>query len=190
MHTKYLSRIFLIYFTLLGISTASDKENNRINNKFEAKIAVVDIEAIFEHSIAIKDLKNVISKLSENIHNEIIAKEKELQGMEEQIKKDKENLSEEEFTIKIQKFNEMVSQAQALFQKRKNKLEQAHNSAISTVHQASIKIIKELSKKHEFNIVLPSRQVLFVNNELNLTNKVISELNERLDKININQLEE
>ena len=69
---------------------------------------------------------------------------------------------------------------------KKTSLEQAHGEAMGMVHQTIVEIIGDLAKKHGFNLVLPSSQVLFVDNELNLTLEVITNLNNRLKTVEVN----
>jgi Skp family chaperone for outer membrane proteins len=54
------------------------------------------------------------------------------------------------------------------------------------VHENTIRIISDLSKKYGFNIVIPSSHVLFVSPSLNITPEVISNLNDHLKVVKLN----
>ena len=155
-------------------------------NDFNVKIAVVDVESIFEHSIAIKDVRKKINIISDDIQAEMSRRELELKKAEELLIKERGVIAKNQFEEKIAEFNKKISKIQQLLQIKKTALEQAHSEAISAVHSTTIDIISDLSKKYGFNLVLPSTQVLFVGNELNITLEVITNLNKQLKTININ----
>ena len=156
------------------------------NDKFITKIAIVDVESIFEHSVAINGMKKSISSISSNIQEELSAKETELKIIESDLVKEREILGETEFTKKVEEFNKKVSSAQQEMQHKKSALEQSHASALAEVHQNVIQIIAELSKKYSFNIALPSTQILYMDDSLNITPDVIDILNQRLSEVKIN----
>lgn len=179
--------IFLfIILILLPFNSFAITSGNEAKRDFAVKIAVVDVEAIFEHSVAVKDLKEKINKINSSIQEEMSAKERDLKKAEEELIKQKGIISENDFQEKVTDFNKKVSKAQQLLQSRKASLDQAHSQAISAVHNASISIISELAKKYGFNIVLPSSQVLHVSNDLNITLEVITMLNNNLKTIELN----
>lgn len=154
-------------------------------NNFDAKVAVIDIEAIFEHSVAVKKLKNHITQISQQIQNDLTQQEIELKINESELIKQRPNITQKEFDIKLFAFNKKVAQAQQDVQRKKIALEQAHSDAVSIVHQNTMEIIKKQAEQLNFNLVIPSSQILFVKNHLNITEQVIKELNETLKSVNL-----
>ncbi|RTK92453.1 MAG: OmpH family outer membrane protein [Rickettsiales bacterium] len=152
---------------------------------FNSKIAVVDVESILEHSLAINHIKKTINNISNKIQNDFTQKEIELKEFEHELIKQRGVISEEDFNLKVVKFNKDVSVAQHKMQKKKIALEQAHSEAMAIVHKNTINVISKLSNKYGFDIVLPSAQVMFVKNNLNITLEVISELNEKLPMVEV-----
>lgn len=155
-------------------------------HNFEVKIAVVDVQAILESSLAVQGIRKSIDSISQNIHDEMSKKESELKKNEDEILKKKNVLNEENFNIEVNNFNIKLSEAQKDLQNKKIKLEQAHAESIEKVHEETITIITELSKKHSFNLVLPSSQVLFAAENLNITQEVLKQLNDRLKVVKVN----
>lgn len=154
--------------------------------KFKSKIAVVDVESIFEHSTSTQYIRKTINEISAKIQAEMSAKELNLKNIEGDLIKQRGILGEADFESKVAEFNKLVSESQKEMQIKKTSLEQAHGEAMAMVHQTIIDIIGDLAKKHDFNLVLPSSQVLFVDNELNITLEVISNLNSRLKTVEVN----
>jgi Skp family chaperone for outer membrane proteins len=179
MHMK-LFKIFIPILLLLSFTSVRADED-----KYIAKIAVVDVESILENSLAISSIRKSIDELSVNIQKEVTEKEEAFKKYEEELIQKRDKLSSEKFDALVAEFNKNVSNVQKNVQLKKRALEQAHSKAIETVHEATISIIGELSKKYNVNIVLPSNQVLFVSNDLNITHEVVSNLNEKLKEVKI-----
>lgn len=160
------------------------QENIRRN--FNVQIAVVDVQSILESSIAIAGVRKSIDVISEDIQKYLATKELEFKKIEDELIKKRGILSEQAFEKEINSFNIKVSDAQKQMQAKKAKLEQAHAAAITKVHEVTMEIINELARKYNFNIALPSSQVLFATTDLNITSEVITLLNARLKSVKVN----
>ena len=176
---KFLRCIALLLVTIPIFALAEAED------KFLAKIAVVDVESILEHSLAIKHVKKSINEISDNIEREVTEKAMNLKSIEDALIKERVALGEEKFNKKVLEFNKKVSKTQKEMQSKKSALEEAHSKAIAQVHKSTIDVITELSKQYGFNIVFPSSQVLFVESNMNITLEVITKLNERLSIVDI-----
>lgn len=203
---KYFNQVIILLLILTPLSSVlADeqtkgamplKENSNIKdplNKlkqkeeiFISRIAVVDISAILENSIAVKSIKESVTTISKQIQEELSEKELLLKKEEEELTKIKGKISENEYNERLFNFNQKVSKAQYEQQKKKLSLEQSRAAAIAEVHNNTIEVINQLSNKYKFNVVLPSTQVLFVNKDLNITLEVITLLNQKLKKVDVN----
>lgn len=186
---KYVYKILCFITLLFPIVTLAKSDNANISElsseNFNARAAVVDVESIFEHSKAILYIKKSINIISEQIQNELSSKEIKLKQAEAELIEKRGVLPKDEFDKLVADFNKKVSSTQKEMQNKKSALERAHANAIAQVHETTISVISDLSKKYKFNIVFPSSQVLFVNNSLNITHEVISNLNERLQEVKV-----
>jgi len=164
------------------------KIENIINKDgdFKVRVAVVDVQSVLEGSIVIKDLRNKIEKLNQKIQEDIVKKEAEFKPMEEKLINERASLSEDDFERKVNEFNAKVSHVRKEIQIKKTKLEQAHAEAMSRVHETTITIISDLAEKYNLNLVIPSAQILYTKNNLNITSEVTFMLNERLKEVTIN----
>lgn len=178
---KYLRFLLLLILQTNACVLAAEVKHN-----FEVRIAVVDVQSILENSIAITGVRKAIDIISQDIQKYLGTKELEFKTIEEELVKKRGILSEESFEREFNNFNKKVSDAQKEMQTRKAKLEQAHAGAISKVHEVTMEIINELARKYNFNIALPSSQVLFATSDLNITSEVISLLNNRLKNVKVN----
>jgi Skp family chaperone for outer membrane proteins len=184
---KMIYRILCLCILIINLPVMAKIEN--IVNKdgdFKVRVAVVDVQSVLEGSIAIKDLRNKIEKLNHKIQEDIAAKEAEFKPMEEKLINARASLSEDDFERKVNEFNAKVSHVRKEIQIKKTKLEQAHAEAMSRVHETTITIISDLAEKYSLNLVIPSAQVLYAKNNLNITSEVTFMLNERLKEVTIN----
>jgi Skp family chaperone for outer membrane proteins len=176
---KYFKFLLLVLCCIKSLPTNAEKN-------FKANIAIVDVQSILEHSLAMQSIRKSIDSISQNIQNDISKKESQLKKIEEELIKKRSTLGEETFEKEVNEFNKKVSEAQKYIQDRKTHLEQAHAEAVSALHNATIGIISDIAKKNNLNIVLPSSQVLFAKNDLNITPEVIQQLNTTLKYIKVN----
>ena len=176
-----------LFFPVIVLATPNSASLSELSsNEFDAKVAVVDVESILEHSKAIMHIKKSMNVISEQIQDELSAKEIKLKQAEAELIEKRGILPKEEFDKLVADFNKKVSLTQQEMQNKKSALERAHGNAIAQVHEKTISVISDLSKKYGFNIVFPSSQVLYVNNSLNITHEVISNLNELLQEVKVN----
>lgn len=167
------------------INTANPAAKPSLDTSINTKVVVVDVESVFEHSIAVKDLKLKINKLGDEMQNEMSGVEVELKKVEAELIKKRGSMSHDEFDQKNAEFNKKVSEAQKLLQSRKAALEQARVDGITIVQNTIVSIVEELSQKHGFNLALPINQVIFVDDKLNITLEVITHLNKKLTNIEV-----
>jgi Skp family chaperone for outer membrane proteins len=155
-------------------------------DNFDAKIAIVDIQHILENSLAIQSIRKDIERIGKEIEKDMFKKEAELKKIEEALIKKRESLKEEDFNVEVNLFNAKVSQAQQEIQNKKTRLERAHSNAVSKVYETTIEIITDLSKKKNFNLVIPTAQILYAKDNFNITSEVIVKLNAKLTLVPVN----
>ena len=151
----------------------------------KVKIAVVNVTEVLEKSLAIHSINKQFEELTNNIQKLMTQKESELQFIEKDLIKEKEKLSEEEFEEKVQVFNKQIANLQELGRQNKNKLELVHSDAINEVHKAMLEIFDKLSNKYNFYVALPTSQVLFAKDCLDITDEVIELLNQNIKTVKI-----
>ena len=151
----------------------------------EVKIAVVNVTEVLEKSLAINSINKQFEELTNSIQKSMTQKESELQFIEKDLIKEKEKLSEEKFEERVQIFNKQIADLQELGRQNKSKLELVHSNAINEVHEAMLKIFDKLSDKYNFYVTLPTSQILFAKDCLDITNEVIELLNQNIKTVKI-----
>lgn len=178
---KY-SRLWLVLFCYLKISAVQANTES----SFVVRLGVVDVQSVLEYSVAMQNIRKTIDVISQNIQKSIAKSETELKKIEEQLNEKRPKLSVSIFKQEVDEFGQKVNRARKDLQVKKNYLDQAHGKAVHTVQEMTKIIINELAKKYQLNIVLPSSQVLFTDNSLDITPEVIKQLNIRLTMVKVN----
>lgn len=173
------------YFKIFVLLCFSQNVIANVVSNFEVKVAIVDVQTILENSIAIQGIRKSIEAISSDIQKYISSKETEFKKLEEELIKKRGTLSEELFEKEVKALEQKADTIKKEIHIKKTNLEKAHSDAIERVHEETIGIISELSKDYKFNLVLPSSQVLFTVDNLNITSRVIEILNNRLKSVNI-----
>lgn len=170
-----------IQIVLLIFSNISSIEASELDqSNFSARLAIVDIQTILEHSIAMQEIRKYVRDVNSVIQKDITKKEIDLKTIEEELIRKKNSLSANDFEHEVNNFNELTNKSQREIQTRKLQLEQIHSEAVSIVQNSVIEIIQKLADKYNLNVVLPSSQILFMKNTLDITPEVITQLNLKL----------
>jgi Skp family chaperone for outer membrane proteins len=151
----------------------------------QPSIAIVDLQYILENSLAIKDLRAQIETITKDLHDKMTQKELDLKKDEENLIRLKGKILPNESEKEASNFNKKVTEAQKYAQQQKLKLEKAHSEGILQVHSGTIKVIKEICEAKGFVLVLPSSQILYANDSLNITQEVLDTLNKQIKTIKV-----
>jgi Skp family chaperone for outer membrane proteins len=171
----------------MSFAFAAEAEKTQHSDDFTVKIAVVDVQSVLENSLVVRALRSSIEEINKKMQQELSQQELELKEIEDDLIKKRDKLSEIDFEKELSFFNHKVNLAQQKSQLQKSQLEKAYAEAMAKVHEATLNIIKNFSQKNKrYNLVLPSSQILFAADNLNITSQVIDELNKSLSDIKIN----
>ncbi|MGC0371696.1 MAG: hypothetical protein DGJ47_000395 [Rickettsiaceae bacterium] len=152
---------------------------------FRSKIAVVNIELILEKAVVIRNIKKDINIISEKIESDLTNQEIDLKRMELELIQNRDIWLKDDYEKKQNNFNERVNKVQKAAHQQKVALEKAYASAMKKVHNITLDIIRKLSSKYKFDIVLPYSHIMFVNSDLDITNDVVKALNSSVTTIDI-----
>ena len=158
-----------------------DHYKNTIN-----KIGIIDFRFILKRSNAMKILGKKFLSLENKINQKIKQKQNYLKKKEEDIKKNKVNLSEIEYKKKIKLFKEEVFQIQKKYKEERSLMNKSFQKIQKDIKDILAKIIKEVSIRKNINIVLLKENVfLFNNKSIDFTNEVLELFNNRTKSMKI-----
>ena len=151
----------------------------------ESRIAILNYQLIQKNSTAMVDIQTQIEKRRKTYQEEISQQEKGLRADDQELVRQRTVLSAEAFALKRREFEAKVAQVQRQVQDRKRKLDRAFEYGMNQVQLVINEIILELSREKNFNLVLSRQQIIFVDDNLNISQDIIRILNERLPLVQV-----
>ena len=184
METSFLRQVISISLVTLAILLANGAiAPLRAQDMPKAVVAVLDYAKILRTSDAAKDINRQINQYRSAFREEIQTEEIRLRKVEAELKRQRLVLSPEALAERRKAFKDEVIAVQKRGQERKRQLDRAYKSAMDKVQSAMIPIVKRLTQDKGYTIVVDKSQVLFANRTLDVTDDVMSQLNEVLRSV-------
>jgi Skp family chaperone for outer membrane proteins len=149
-------------------------------------VAVVDFERLIRDSLAGRSLREQIDAQRSTFQAEVAEAEETLRAEDQELQRLQESLDPTAFAERRQRFQAEVAEVQRMVQTRKQILDRAQGAGIDEIKKTTIDIIGEMAKEQGFNLVLSLSQVLLVDSDYDLTQRVMDELNRRLPSVKVN----
>ena len=165
---KKIISIFVIFLLSLGSSYSIES------------VAYVNIDYIIKNSnVGKKTLDNLNSINKENINN-LKEKEKTLKELETNIMSKKNIISQESLDEEIKLFKEKVD----IFKKEQVKMVKEFNDfkkkKLDNIFKKISPVINNFMEQKSVKILLDSKNILIGRNDLNLTSKLLEEINKQI----------
>lgn len=151
----------------------------------ETKIAIVDVQKIVAESTAAKDIQKQLEKKKNEFQSQINKQEESLMKEDQELGKQKASLSADAFEKKRKEFREKVANVQRDVQKKRVQLENASAEALAQVQKSVVSIIKGLAEDKDFQVAIPSSQVLYYEGGMDISSEVLEKLNKDLPKVDV-----
>lgn len=149
------------------------------------KIAVVDVEKLLKDSKAADSIEKQLIERREKLKEKVLAQEKNLRETEQSIVDQKAKLSKEDFEKKKKEFEKQLIEARQQLQKDKRGLEKSAGMAIDELRRNIVEIIAEMADKEKYDLVITRQNVVLAVKSMEITEPVMTELNKRVDKIDL-----
>lgn len=145
-----------------------------------SKIAVIDLEYIYQNSLAAKSVKTQIEAKSAVYQAEINKKEIDLNSKNKELVKQQHILTSEAFEEKLRVFNNQVSEVQRELETKNYSLNQASDEATAKIQEKINQIVAKFAQKQAVDLVVQASQMVYYNPNLEITAEVLKELNSSL----------
>ena len=171
---KNFFKIFILIFSTL-LSNAHTEE----------KIGIINIEHIMQNSIAGKSIQSKISKIS--IDNKKYFKENEslLKKKEEDIFKQKNVLSKEEFDKSLNLFKREIQAFRKDKSAKINKLQSIKIKSINELLKQLSPLVAQFAKDNNIITVIDKKYTVVSKVEFDITKKILVILDKKIKKIDI-----
>ncbi len=172
-----LRKFFFVLILTPFISNITLAENN---------VAFIDMQYILDKSLAGQSLK----KQLENIHKKNLEnfkkKEDSLKKKEQEILAKKNILSDDEFQKEISSLREEVKNYNNERNKKINSLTKKRLSSMDRIIKNLSPILADYSKENNISIIMDKKNIIIGKTELNITNKILKLLDNKIKKIKLN----
>ena len=166
----FFVKIFFI-FLLAGISNANE------NIKF------ININYIVNNSEAGKALNKIIENKSKKITSELNNMGKKIENKKDKIISQKNILKKEEYEKLLKSYDEEVKKFNNIRKKRNEDFNKFRINSQKKILETLNPIITAFLKKESVQILLQKEQIIFGDNKLDITEKILKIFNDKHKKI-------
>ncbi len=148
-------------------------------------VVVIDVQRILRESLAAKSVRGQLEDRRTTLRDEFAGLENELRAAEQALARQQTVLSEEAFRDKRQAYERRVGEAQQKFETSRRALDQAFQQALREIQVGMLQVGEGLATEMNADLVLPKSQIIFVNQDLDITDHVLKRLNEQLPSVTV-----
>ena len=153
--------------------------------KSSIRVAILNLNAIRQESLVIKDIKAQLAQYRNGFEAEIKHEEKQLREANQEMAKKRTILTPEAFSQERKKFEQRVVAVQNLVQQRKQELRKVQKKAMIKVEIKINEIIAAMATKQNIDLVLKRSQTIMVDRSLEITKEVLEQLDKAMPKLQI-----
>ena len=155
-------------------------------SKSDVKVAFVEIDRIIKESSSGKSMIQQLAKL-DNDNKKYFKETKEKLSIEkEKITAQKNILSEEEYKKKVIILNKDFEDFQNNGKKKIELLKTKRNIGMKKILGELNIVLTEYSNKNELTFIIDQKNIIIGKSDLNITNEIIKQLNQKLKEITYN----
>jgi len=143
------------------------------------RIGLADLNGILRAADANVKVRELLDTQRQKFQDEFSLVEAELQQTERDLMSKRELLSAEEYDKQIKAFQARVTQLQQDIQRKRQAIDNAYQKAQSDIRAEALSIITEIARDMNLDLVLNREASLIFLPHLNISDEVLTRLNER-----------
>ena len=178
---KFLISLLVLSFAFISDSNAQTRQTREI------KLGILDIQRVMQRSLLAKDIARQIDAKRRKFRGEIKKEEEALRKANDKLKKQQVILSPETFAEEVRKFRIKTTSLQKKVQLRNQEFIQLRTNASGALQTAIQKALVQITKRHNYNLVLRyTPQLILVRPDyLDITDIVLEQLDKNIKKYQI-----
>lgn len=150
-----------------------------------AVIAVLDNQRVLRESKAGRDIRRQIDAYRKAYQAEIKGEEAKLRETEDELKRQRAVLAPKIFEKRRRDFEARVISLQRRVQDRTRALDRAFDNAMQELRKPLIPLVRDLTRRLGYNLVVDNSQVLMVLKGRDITETVIAHLDKRVASVKV-----
>lgn len=180
MSVAALRAVFLVIgLVSLSANLAAQSEAQSL------KIAVIDVQRILSESLAVAKLTVRIEELRSTYRQELRLQEESFREADRNLARERLELDPETFALRRQALQERAGRLQREFDDRKRALDRLFRQGMAQIQDKLTEVSHEIAAAKKLDIVLGKATVLLVRPDLEITDVVLAQLNERMQEVDL-----
>ncbi len=148
-------------------------------------IAIVDLSLVLSDSKAAKDARKQFDKIQKDTESEIVESDKEMLEERNKLLEQQSVIAPEAFEVKAKDYEKKLQNYQSEKQKKLRQLQIVDQTTTNKILESVKPILENLSKELGVTVILEKNSVLLSATNMDITDKVIKQLNKELPKIKV-----
>jgi Skp family chaperone for outer membrane proteins len=149
--------------------------------------AVLDVQVILRDAVAVKDIREQITKYGNKFEEEIEKERNAIRDANQELARQRTILSPEAFAEKRQQFEQRVVDVQKLVQQRQQELDRSRNDAMNKVNDVYMKIVSEIAAERNLALIVRKDQTVFSTPALDVTKELLARIDKQLPKVKVDE---
>ena len=183
IQSRFLNVILsAICFFSLSTFSAYAQENAALEfqNSFKLdRIAVVNIDKVLRDAKATERVRALLDEKREEFQNDFATREASLLQIEKDLQSKRTILSEEAYRAEVAQFQNEVASIQKEIQFKRQAIDKAFQEAQDEIRALAAEIVAEIAGGQKLDVVINKSSALVFRQDLDITEAVITRLNER-----------
>jgi outer membrane protein len=174
-----LCAIWFFFLSSYGVYS-QEKDNSEVQVKFKLeRVAVVNIDNVLKDAKATERVRALLDEKREEFQNDFAKREASLQQIERDLQSKRIILSEEAYRAEVAQFQNEVAAIQKEIQFKRQALDKAFQEAQDEIRTLAAEIVAEIAGSQKLDVVINKSAALVFRQDLDITEAVIIQLNER-----------
>ena len=152
----------------------------------QSKIATLDVFKLLKDSKAAISISDQLNAVAKKYDEEGQKKQKDIQKQEEELLRQKSTLTPEAFSDRKNAFEKQVIEFNKEAQTKRKAIQDARKDAIGTIETEVEVILKKIIETDQITAVIKKTSVVLSEDSIDITQKVIDELNTKLSSVKVN----
>ncbi|MEE9140370.1 MAG: OmpH family outer membrane protein [Alphaproteobacteria bacterium] len=148
-------------------------------------IVVIDVQRILRESLSAQSLDTQLEARQVTLRDQFAKLEEELRAAEQELSRQRTVLEKGAFNEKRQAYEKRIGEAQRMFTTSRRQLQQTAQKARKEIEVAILQIAEGLGAELNADLVLGRHQVIFFNQDLDITSHVLERLNKQLPAVKL-----
>ena len=183
IQSRFLNVILsaICFFSLSTFSAyAQENAASEFQNSFKLdRIAVVNIDKVLRDAKATELVRALLDEKREEFQNDFATRETSLLQIEKDLQSKRTILSEEAYRAEVAQFQNEVASIQKEIQFKRQAIDKAFQEAQDEIRALAAEIVTEIAGSQKLDVVVNKSSALVFRQDLDITEAVITELNER-----------